>query len=72
MGPTCNYHHFQMKGDIMNCSCHRAIKHLEQCIKVLEYVLEKRLHKIVTVNKKEKVTIYTVLILRQQEEYHAK
>ena len=37
--------------DIMNCSCYRAVKLLEQVMKVVERVLGKRLHRIVTVDE---------------------
>ena len=32
---------FNVKGDIRNCSCHRAEKQLEHCMKVVERVMEK-------------------------------
>ena len=32
---------FMRKGDIMNCSCYRAVKHLEHDMKVVESVLGK-------------------------------
>ena len=38
------------KGDIRNCSCHRAVKLIEHGIKVVERVLEKRLQRIVSVD----------------------
>ena len=37
---------FKGKGDISNCSCHRVER-----MKVVERVLEKRLHKIVTIGE---------------------
>ena len=33
---------FKGKGDIRNCSCHRAVKLLEHGMNVVERVLEKR------------------------------
>ena len=42
---------FKGKGDIRNCSCHRAVKLLEHGMKVVERVLLKRLHRIVSVDK---------------------
>ena len=35
---------FKRKGDIRNCSCHRAVKLHEHGMKVVDRVLEKRLH----------------------------
>ena len=32
---------FKGKGDIRNCSCYRAVKLFEHCMKVVERVLEK-------------------------------
>ena len=40
---------FKGKGDIMNCSCYRAVKVHEHGMKVVKRVLEKRLSRIVTV-----------------------
>ena len=69
---------FKGKGDIRNCSCYRAVKLLEHEMNVIERELEKRLHRIVTVDEMqfgfmpEKGTIDIVFILRRlQEEYHA-
>ena len=70
---------FKGKSDIRNCSCHRAVKLLEDGIMAVEYVLGKGHCKIVTVNEmllgsmSERGTIDAVFILRRlQEEYHAK
>ena len=70
---------FKGKGDIRNCSCNRAMKLLEHGMKVVERVLEKRLHRIVSVDEMqlgfmpERGTIDAVSILRRmQEEYHTK
>ena len=41
---------YKWKGDIMNYSCYRAAKHLECGMNVVERVLEKRLHIIVSVD----------------------
>ena len=69
---------FMGKVDIWNCSCYRAVKHLEHGMKVVEMVLEKRLCRIVSVDKMQigfmpvRGTIDAVFILkRMQEEYHA-
>ena len=40
---------FKGKGDIMNCSCYRAVRLLEHGMKVVERVLDKRLNKIVII-----------------------
>ena len=40
---------FNGKGDIWNCSCHRAVKLLEHGMIVVKKVLEKRLRRIVSV-----------------------
>ena len=70
---------FKRTGDIRNCSCYRAVKLLEYGMKVVERMLEKSLHRIVTVDEMqfgfmpERGTIDAVYILRRlQEEYHAK
>ena len=70
---------FRGKGDIRNCSCYGAVKLIEHGVKVVERVLEKRLHIIVYVDKmqfgfiSERGTVDAVFILRRiQEEYHAK
>ena len=42
---------FKGKGDIMNCSCYGAVMLLEHGMKVVERVLEERLHGMVAVNK---------------------
>ena len=67
------------KGDIRYCSCYRAVKLLENGMKVVERVLEKRLCIMVSVGVRqfgfmsERGTIDAVLILRRmQEDYHAK
>ena len=70
---------FMGKGDIQNSTHHRAVKLLEHRMKVVERVLEKRLHIIVNVDEiqfgsmPDGGTIDVVLILRRlQEEYNAK
>ena len=70
---------FEVKGNISNCSCYRAVKFLEHGMKLAERVLGKRLCRIVSVNEMlfysmlERGTIDAVFILRRmQEEYHAK
>ena len=42
---------FKGKGDIRNCGCYGAVKLLEHGMKVVERVLEKRFHRIVTVDE---------------------
>ena len=60
-------------GDIRNCSWYRAVKFLEHRMKVVRKVLERRLHRIVTVNQMqfgfmlEKGTIDAVFILRRSQ-----
>ena len=62
----------------MNCSCHRAVKILEQDMKVVERVLEKRLRRIVSVDEmefsfmSERGTIDAVFFRRIYEEHHVK
>ena len=70
---------FKGKGDIRNCRCYRAVKRLEQGLKVVKRVLEKRLSRIVSVDEMqfcfmpERGTIDAIFILRRmQEEYHTK
>ena len=62
-----------------SCHAQEAVKLLEHGMKVVQRVLEKRLHIIVSVGEMkfgfmpERGTIYAVFILRRlQEEYHAK
>ena len=42
---------FKGKGDIRNCSCYGAVKLCEHGMKVVERVLEKRLHRIMFVGE---------------------
>ena len=42
---------FKGKVDIGSCSCYRAVKLLEHGMKVVEWVLEKRLCRIVSVDE---------------------
>ena len=65
--------------DIRNCSYYSAMKLLEHGMKVVEWVLEKRLCRIMTANEikfcfmSERGTIYAVFILRRlYEECHSK
>ena len=46
------------KGDIRNCSFHRAMKLFVHGIKVVERVLERKLHRIVTFNKMQFDLLY--------------
>ena len=41
---------FKRKGEIWNCSCNRAVRLLEHGMKVVKRVLEKSLHRIVSVD----------------------
>ena len=70
---------FKGKGDIWNCSCYGALMFLEHGMKVVEWVLERRLHRIVFVDEMqfgfmpERGAIDAVFILRRMhEEFHAK
>ena len=70
---------FKGKGDIRGCSCYGAVKFVEHGMKVVERVLEKRLHVVVSVDEMEfgsmpeRATVDAVFILRRmQEEYYAK
>ena len=70
---------FKRKGDNRKCSCHRAVKPLEHEMKLVGRVLEKRLCRVVSVDKMqlgfmtERGAIDAVFILsRMQEGYHAK
>ena len=42
---------FKEKGDIRNCSCHRAVMLFENRMKVVETVLGKRFRRIATVDE---------------------
>ena len=79
MGSKHSGFNLQGKGHIMNCSCYRAGKLPEHGIMVVERVLQKRPHRIITVDEMqfgfmhERGTIDVVLILRKmQDEYHEK
>ena len=79
MGSKCSGSNLHGKGDIRNFSCHRAVKHLEHGMKVVEKELEKRLHGIVTINEVQtgliprRLTIEAVLIsIKLQEEHNTK
>ena len=70
---------FKEKAGIRNCSSHRAVKHLEHGMNVVERVLEERLCRIANVDEMqfgcmlERGTIDVVFIMRRlQEEYYAK
>ena len=70
---------FKEKGNIRNCGCNRPVELLEHGMKVMERLLEKRFHRILTVDEmqyafmSERGTIDDVFILRRmQEEYHTK
>ena len=70
---------FKGKGDTKNCSSYRVVKFLENGMKVVKRLLEKKLHRIVSVDEMqfgimpERGTIDAVFILRRmQEEYVAK
>ena len=70
---------FKVKGDIMNCGMYREVKLLEQAMKIIEKLPEKRLRKVVTIDDIQfgfisgKDTNHSVFILRRiQEEYLAK
>ena len=69
---------FKGMGDIRNCLCYRAVRLIEYGM-VMEWVLEERLHIILSVDEmqfgfmSDRRTIDDVFILRRmQEEYHAK
>ena len=59
---------------IRNCSCYAAVMLLEHLLKVVEMVLGKRLHRMVTVNEMqygfmpEGGTIDAVFVLRRMQE----
>ena len=70
---------FKGKGDIRSCSCYLPVKFLEHGMKVVERVLEKTLHCMLSIDEMqfgfmhERGTIDAVFILRRmQEEYQAK
>ena len=48
---------FNVRGDIRNCGCYRAVRRLEHGMKVVERVFEKRLHRIVSVDEMQFVFI---------------
>ena len=65
---------FKGKGDIRNCSCHRAVKRLQHGMKVVERLLENILCRIVSVDemqygiKPQRGEIDAVFILRRMQE----
>ena len=78
VGPTVVVPIFKAKGDVRNSSCHRAVKLLEHRIKMVERALEKRLCRTVSIFElqfgfmPEGAKIVALLVLRMEEEYHAK
>ena len=70
---------FKVKGGIWDCSCYRAVFLLECGNKVVEWVLDKRLHRIVSVDEMQFIfmpvrgKIDALFVLRRlQKVYHAK
>ena len=70
---------FKGKGDIRNCSCHRAVRLYEHGVKVVERALEKSLCRIVSADEmqfgimSDRGEIDDEFILRRmKEDYHAK
>ena len=53
---------FKGKGDIHSCSCHGSVELIEHGMKVVEWVLERRLRRIVTVDENN-----LVLCLREEQ-----
>ena len=79
MGCKHSGSNLQGKGDIRNCSCHRAVRQIEHGVKVVERELEKRPRIIVSVDEmqfgllSERGTNDAVFIFRRmQGEYHTK
>ena len=69
-------HVYKGKGDPLVCGSYRAIKLLEQPMKVLERVLEKRIRCQVVIDNMQfgfmhgKGTTYAIFIMRQVQEKH--
>ena len=68
---------FKVRADVRYCSCNRAVKVLDHGMNVVKNVLERRLHRVVTVNEMqfgfmpERRTIDAMFVLRRlQEGYH--
>ncbi len=65
---------FKQKGDVMECGNYRGIKLLETVLKLLEKILERRLRKVVEINRNQfgfmpgRGTTDAVFILRQIQE----
>ena len=70
---------FKGKGDVMSCGAYRGVKLLENAIKIVKRMLEKRIRCLVNINKMQfgfmprRGTIDALLSLRRmQEEYQDK
>jgi len=70
---------YKGKGDAMECGNYRGVRLLEHCMKVYEYVLERRLREIVDIGsyqfgfRQGRSTIGAIFIVRQlQEKYNQK
>ena len=67
---------FKGKGDVMSCGSYRGVKLLQHAMKIIERVLERRIRKLVNLNKVQfgfmpgKGTVDAIFIVkRMQEEY---
>jgi len=70
---------FKKKGDVMNCGAYRRLKLLEQGMKIVERVLERRMRALMKLDEMQfgfmpgkGTTDILFLLRRMQEEYHDK
>ena len=70
---------FKGKGDVMSCGSYRGVKLLEHAIKIVEWVLERRIQTLVNLNEMQygfmpgKRTVDAIFIVRKmREEYQIK
>ena len=70
---------FKGKGDVMSCGSYRGVKLLEHAMKIVEWVLERRMQTLVNLNEMQfgfmpgKGTVNAIFIVRRmQEEYQKK
>ena len=70
---------FKGKGDVMSCGSYRGVKLLEHAMKIVEWVLERRMRTPVNLNKMQfgftpgKGTVDAIFIVRRmREEYQKK
>ena len=66
---------FEEKGNVMSCGSYNAAKLLKHALKIVERVLERRIHTLINLNKMQfgfmpgKVTLDAIIIVRREREF---